>query len=146
MDLPPLRERTGDIETLTEHFVKEANKELNKSVESISETVMNKIISNSWPGNVRELRNAIRRSVLLTSGRVLEQINITDKIGAPKSSYLSFGNDEKNVSFEDVTKNAERDAIMKAIDEADGNKSKAAKLLNMNERTFYRKLKNLGIN
>src|SRR4030095_10243327 len=147
MDLPPLRERFGDIEILTEHLLKETNKELNKNVESVSDEVMNKILSHSWPGNVRELRNVIRRSVLLTGGNVLDHINISDEISTIKTASFNHSlSEEKNVSFEDVTKNAERDAILKAIEEAGGNKSKASKLLNMNERTFYRKLKSLGIN
>ncbi len=148
IDIPPLRERTDDIPALVEHFLKDANKELNKTVESVSSAVMEKIISHSWPGNVRELRNSIRRAVLLTQGSIMDRISITDEVGKFRPTMdtgISNGNNHDNVTFEDVTKNAEKEAILKAIQEADGNKSKAAKLLNINERTFYRKLKSLGI-
>jgi two-component system response regulator AtoC len=144
LDLPPLRDRKGDLPYLIEHFLRDANQELNKSVESISEEVIEKISSHTWPGNVRELRNTIRRAVLLTQGSVMTRIDITDEVGNFKRKEPEAENEEQ--SLENVTKKAEKDAILKAIDEAEGNKSKAAKLLNMNERTFYRKLKSLGMN
>lgn len=145
LDLPPLRDRCDDIPALVEHFLKDANKELNKSVESISEDVMKKIISHEWPGNVRELRNAIRRAVLLTRGSIMDSISISDEVGRNKiPSETEDGTRE--MSFENATKKAEKEVLLKAIEDSNGNKSKAAKLLNMNERTFYRKLKSLGIN
>ena len=145
LDLPALRERTGDLPSLVHHFVKDANQELNKNVETISDEVMEKISKHHWPGNVRELRNTIRRAVLLTQGNVMERISITDEVGNVSRKNAPEEN-EDDQSLENVTKKAEKDAILKAIEEAEGNKSKAAKLLNMNERTFYRKLKSLGIN
>jgi DNA-binding NtrC family response regulator len=146
LDLPPLRERQGDILLLTDHFLKDANSELNKTVESISEQVLEKIKNHSWPGNVRELRNTIRRAVLLTSGIVMEHITISDELSySPTSGRTNDSHPPENITLEDATKNAEREAIIKALSEAGGNKSKAAKILNMNERTFYRKLKNLAI-
>lgn len=144
IDLPPLRARTGDLDHLVNHFMQDANAELNKSVSSVSEEVMRKIKAHTWPGNVRELRNTIRRAVLLTPGIVMEKISITDDV-APKTNYEPVNDDNDSTTFENLTKKAEKDAILSALDEAGGNKSKAAKLLNMNERTFYRKLKSLGI-
>ncbi len=145
IDLPPLRARTGDLTQLVDHFIKDANEELNKSVNSVSDDVMKKIKAHHWPGNVRELRNTIRRAVLLTPGNIMEKISITDDV-APKTVYENQAEESDNSSFETLTKKAEKDAILSALDESGGNKSKAAKLLNMNERTFYRKLKSLGIN
>jgi len=144
IDLPPLRARTGDLDHLVNHFIQDANAELNKSVSSVSDEVMKKIKTHTWPGNVRELRNTIRRAVLLTPGIVMEKISITDDV-APKTIYEPVNEDSDISTFETLTKKAEKDAILSALDEAGGNKSKAAKLLNMNERTFYRKLKSLGI-
>lgn len=144
IDIPPLRNRTGDLEYLVEHFIKDANEEFYKSVSSVSDEVMKKINRHSWPGNVRELRNTIRRAVLLTSGNIVEKINITDDV-TPKNSDIGSENEFNKTSFETLTKKAEKDAILSALDESGGNKSRAAKLLNMNERTFYRKLKSLGI-
>ncbi len=145
MDLPPLRSRTGDLDQLVKHFISDANEELNKSVLTVSDEVMKKIKAHHWPGNVRELRNTIRRAVLLTPGNIMEKISITDDV-APKTFNDNNNDESDNTTFETLTKKAEKDAILSALDESGGNKSKAAKLLNMNERTFYRKLKSLGIN
>jgi DNA-binding NtrC family response regulator len=144
LDLPPLRERKEDLPALVENFIKDANHELNKKVEKVSENVMEKILAHKWPGNVRELRNAVRRAVLLSQGNEMVYISISDDV--EPTTRVTIPDDSESVSFEDATKKAEKDAILKALSEAEGNKSKAAKILNMNERTFYRKLKALDIN
>lgn len=63
LELPALRDRKDDIKLLVEHFIKESNQELNKNIKSVSDKVMEKLVSHSWFGNVRELRNVIRRGV-----------------------------------------------------------------------------------
>jgi len=102
---------------------------------------MIKLMNHSWMGNIRELRNVIRRSVLLTNGNTITSIHLHDITGDNPSSSFPL----QNSSFTNSTKKAERDIILRAIDEAGGNKTKAAKMLNMNQRTFYRKIKTLGI-
>lgn len=142
LDLPPLRERREDIPIFVQYFIKEANKELEKNVEKVSPFVLEKLLCHSWPGNVRELRNVIRRAVLLNTNNTISSINIPDEItDLPDSTSGS----SESLSIGDSTKALEKELILKALNEAGGNKSKAAKLLNMNERTFYRKIKNLGI-
>ncbi len=143
MELPPLRKRSEDIPLFVDAFINDANHELGKNVTGVSKDVMEQINLHSWPGNVRELRNVIRRAVLLTNGEIIETINISNQItNSAKPDILP----EKELStFESSTKLVEKEIIMKALTESGGNKSKAAKILNMNERTFYRKLKNLGI-
>jgi transcriptional regulator with PAS, ATPase and Fis domain len=145
LDLPPLRERKEDIPQLIKHFIKDANEELNKNVEDVSEKMLDKILLYKWPGNVRELRNTIRRAVLLCSGCSIIDIKLGDDVEITSTVTIK-DDDDNTLSFEDATKKAEKDAILKALSESGGNKSKAAKILNVNERTFYRKLKSLGIN
>ncbi len=140
LDLPPLRERREDINLFVEHFINDTNKELNKNVKGVSDKVMDKLISHSWNGNVRELRNVIRRSVLLAKGDIINSIDLPDDIRVSAPETFSSNN-----SISGIKKELEKDIILKAIKEANGNKSKAAVLLNMNERTFYRKIKSLGI-
>lgn len=140
IDLPPLRERKEDIELFVNHFIDDANKEMNKSIESVSKEVMTKIMNHTWPGNIRELRNAIRRAVLLSHGNTVNSIHIHEM-----NEQQLIPEENHGQSFLDSARRAEKDIIMKAIEEAGGNKSKAAKILNMNERTLYRKIKSLGI-
>ncbi|MBS1551798.1 MAG: sigma-54-dependent Fis family transcriptional regulator [Bacteroidetes bacterium] len=139
LELPPLRERKEDISLFVDHFISDSNKELNKNVKGVTGKVMEKLISHSWNGNVRELRNIIRRSVLLSKQEIIDSIEIPDEIRILSQETL------KSNSISEIKDDIERDIILKAIQDANGNKILAAKNLNMNERTFYRKIKNLGI-
>jgi len=141
LELPPLRERKEDINLFVEHFINDANKELNRNVKQMSDKIMEKLVNHTWQGNVRELRNVIRRAVLLSKGETITSIEIPNDINYQTSSPV-----QSTASISGITKEIEKDMIIKAIQEANGNKSKAAMILNMNERTFYRKIKNLGIN
>lgn len=141
LELPPLRERKDDISLFVEHFINDANKELNRNVKQMSDKIMEKLINHTWHGNVRELRNVIRRAVLLSKEEVITALDIPNEINYQTSASLSGPS-----SISGITKEIEKDMILKAIQEANGNKSKAATILNMNERTFYRKIKSLGIN
>lgn len=144
IELPPLRERKDDIPLFVEYFIKDANKELNKSVTEVSPDITEQLVEHSWPGNVRELRNVIRRAVLLSRNDVITSINIPNEIN--KTTHQQDSNaDADKFSIRHSTKAVEKDLIIKALNESGGNKSKAAKILNMNERTFYRRLKSLGI-
>jgi two-component system response regulator AtoC len=144
IDLPALRDRKEDIHIFVKHFINDANRELGRSVQNISPEILKLIKGHSWPGNIRELRNAIRRAVLLTQGETIESIHMPDGIADEIESNNQVGNDE--VTFEDSSKQAEKNIILKALEESGGNKTKAAEKLKMNQRTFYRKLKSLGIN
>ncbi|MDZ4713505.1 MAG: sigma-54 dependent transcriptional regulator [bacterium] len=140
IDLPPLRERKEDIKSFVQYFIKDANNELNKNVREVDEKILDQLVNHSWPGNVRELRNVIRRAVLMAKNDRIASISIPDDI----YTHISK-NEDLNLSMNNYTKSIEKDLILKAMEDANGNKSKAAKLLNINERTFYRKLKSLGI-
>ena len=142
LELPPLRERLSDIKLFVQHFIQNANMELSKNVKDVTADVLEKLNTHIWPGNVRELRNVIRRGVLMSKSDLIETIDIPNEI---KSTFQKINHVNTDTTFTDATKEVEKELILNAIQEADGNKSKAAKLLNMNERTFYRKIKNLGI-
>lgn len=138
IDLPALRARISDIPLFATFFIDKCNKEFNKDVHSLSEDAMQELMDYDWPGNVRELRNIIRRAVLMAAGETITTIQIPKEINynlEKDSDSLTQGN------LEDSKKNIEKEFILNALKETGGNKSKAAKLLNINERTFYRKLK-----
>lgn len=141
LELPPLRERKEDISLFVDHFIRDTNSELNRNVKGVSDKVLEKLVSHSWHGNVRELRNVIRRSVLLSKGEIISTIEIPNDI-----KFSSQESSSGSSSISDIKNDLEKDLILKAIKDAGGNKTKAAKILDMNERTFYRKIKNLGIN
>lgn len=131
LELPPLRERKDDISLFVEHFIRDSNNEMNKNIKGVSEKILEKLLSHSWNGNVRELRNVIRRSVLMTKGEIINSIDIPDEI-----KFNSQENVSNKTSVTEIKNEIEKEMILKAIKEAGGNKSIAAKNLNMNERTF----------
>lgn len=134
LELPPLRERKEDINLFVDHFIRDTNSELNRNVKGVSDKVLEKLVSHSWHGNVRELRNVIRRSVLLSKGEIISTIEIPNDI-----KFSSQESSSGSSSISDIKNDLEKDLILKAIKDAGGNKTKAAKILDMNERTFYRK-------
>ena len=151
--LPPLRQRKDDIVMLADHFLKEANEEFGKKAEGFSKAAVGYLLEYGYPGNVRELRNMVRRAVLMACGGVIEPEYMSpDAPGAPleavndveESLELKVDLNE-GASFEEIRGRVERSLITKAIALAGGNKVKAAKMLQMNRKALYRKMKKLGI-
>jgi formate hydrogenlyase transcriptional activator len=135
--LPPLRERREDIPLLVEHFVHKISRRMNKSITSVPKKTMDALIGWSWPGNVRELENFLERSLILTTGSVLN---------APLSELQSAAvANEKDETLEA----AERRHILTALRETRGQISGprgAATRLGLKRTTLQSKLKHLGIN
>lgn len=142
--LPPLRDRKEDIQNLVRFFVSQMAPLFNKQVKSISEEYLSVIMDYPWPGNVRELKNAVKYSMAVLDGQILMESHIAGFLGQFQSRIENQafssqtadppGNSQKLSDFEMV-------AIRKALTMAQGNKSKAAKLLGIGRATLHRKLK-----
>lgn len=146
LDLPPLRNRKEDIPLFIDSFIQDANKELGKSVDKVSQEISQKLLNHKWTGNVRELRNVIRRAVLLCQSNEITNISLPEEINHTyRQENTEINSNTSAISFNKSTQKIERELIIKALEEAGGNKSKAAQILNMNERTLYRKINTLGI-
>jgi formate hydrogenlyase transcriptional activator len=135
--LPPLRERREDIPALVEHFVEIYARRMKKQIEHISPETMSALVSYQWPGNIRELQNFIERSVILTSGHVLQPPLASLKSAAAAESLGA-------ITLED----AERDHIRKILEQTrwvvsgpDG----AAARLGVKRSTLYFRMQKLGI-
>ena len=125
IEVPPLRERREDIPLLVDFLINRIADELNQPAKPILDSVMKMFFEYDWPGNVRELQNELRRVIILESEYNHEQLQ-------------SASADENNegIRMEDV----EKRAILRALEQANGNKSKAAEYLGMPRSTFYVKL------
>jgi len=154
IEMPPLRKRKEDIPFLVERFVGLANAELGKSVQGPSPESMKLLVKYDWPGNVRELRNVIKRAVLLC-----EDVIEPDHLRAARVSCAQPTSVEiRNPAFEhlfsgewslkDVTRECvrqlERKVIGAVLEQTNGNKSKAARILNCDYKSFFYKAKELG--
>jgi two-component system response regulator FlrC len=134
LKLPPLRERSGDVELLAQHFLHVLAEKNGKHVKHISREAMQEILHRSWPGNVRELLNTIERAVLLCSGDVITPGDlILDEMREPAVSY----DDMPTTTIEEM----ERRLISKTLDVTNGNRTHAAKSLGISIRTLRNKLK-----
>jgi DNA-binding NtrC family response regulator len=135
IDLPPLRERSGDIPLLAQTFLREFAKENSKPVQDFTVDALEALMKFHWPGNVRELRTAIEHAVVLSKG---ERITLRD---LPQSVRHGGAVEPKLMLGKDLTvKDAEKQLIIRALKETDGNRTHAAKKIGMSRRTFHRKL------
>lgn len=149
--IPPLRERKEDILHLAKRFVDETAMELKKRIRGLSEEAVERLMSYPWPGNVRELRNVIRRATLLAEETIeaehLSALGTEEK--AIPSWFDSKPSLEEGLSLKALTERAvaqvEKQAILHALRETRGNKAQAAKLLQIDYKTLYNKLKQYGI-
>ncbi len=140
--IPALRERKDDIELFANYFLKLSNRELNRNILTISSRVIEKFKTYSWPGNLRQLRNIIRRSVLLSKGSVLEENSLpTEIINCEIEEKLS--NDSTNLKLVQAVN--EKQLIIETLRKVNFNKSKAARLLNIDRKTLYNKIKQYDI-
>lgn len=142
VDLPPLRDRTGDIPLLIEHFIGEFADEHAKSVAGIGPEARAALVRYPWPGNVRELRNALENMVLLSRGETLEFGDVpVHVLDGDVTVPVSGGFDMTGRTL----KETERELISQNLALYDGNREKTAKSLGIGERTLYRKIKEYGL-
>jgi len=136
IDLPPLRERGGDIPLLIEGFLRECNVLHGKDI-ALSQKTQDLLMRHSWPGNVRELRNLIERLIVTADSRVIEPAALPDEIRFPAR--------EQQFDLESAVSVAERKAILAALEQVSGNRQRAAEFLGVSVRTLHYKLKKLGM-
>ena len=147
--IPPLRERKEDIPLLAEHFLREANKELNKKVSGFSPESLKILMEHQWFGNIREFKNTVRKAVLLTESDLIPPQNIIiNKITS--FSNINYYEEIKNgLPMKEITskviREIEKDLLQKALLESGGNKSKTAKILQIDRMTLYSKLKEYNL-
>jgi two-component system response regulator AtoC len=151
--IPPLRERKEDIYLLLRHLLNHFNKQFNKSFEEIEDAAYDIILNYPWPGNIRELKNMVERVVLLEDDTVLRAGHIPASIRQGLSferelsgvrrleMALSRPFPDDGMDFEDLLGSVERELIEKAMREADGNQSAAARLLRLNRDKIRYRLK-----
>lgn len=140
IDLPPLRDRTGDIAQLTEHF-------LSQKGYSIDTEAMQKLSAYEWPGNVRELENILERSTIVCRGEIIKTEHLPADIQSPqhKQSDDESSDEPVTLSIPQATEKLERRMIENALKQTNGNKSKASKLLEISERSLWYKISSYDI-
>ncbi|MBV6438912.1 MAG: sigma-54-dependent Fis family transcriptional regulator [Haliscomenobacteraceae bacterium CHB4] len=139
--LPSLRERTKDIEPLALYFTAHFSQKMGKRITGISPECLTCLLAHDWPGNVRELRNIIERAVILETG---ERLSVNSLPLELQQTTQPVGGKPAHLSAFDLAA-AEKLHILKVLKHAGGNKSEAARLLNIAPATLYRKLQEWGM-
>ncbi|MHC1724506.1 MAG: sigma-54 interaction domain-containing protein [Syntrophobacteraceae bacterium] len=134
IQVPPLRDRKGDVPLLAQYFLERFSHETKKNVDSLSREALDFLNGYSWPGNVRELQNAIERAVVLCKRR---------QIGVDDLSFLQTG--APGISTDLTVEQMVQIHIERVLKARDGNISKAAEVLGIHRSTLHKKLKEYGI-
>jgi DNA-binding NtrC family response regulator len=137
IEIPSLRERKEDISLFIQYFVNLYSKHMNKNIGEIDEEFMRTLTSYNFPGNIRELRNIVERAIILTDGNVLLPSSLP-------ADLFSVNKIDTPLMMEKLDE-VEKLHILKTLEEAEGNKTRAAEILGIGLTTLYRKLKAYNI-
>lgn len=144
IQLPPLRERIEDIPLLAEHFINRFASNMNRSTVRLAPAAMRCLVSYQWPGNIREMENVIERGMILCDGDVISESCLSTSVRLMPVNTLDSKNTE-NLSIKKAEEIMERDLISKALQKTGGNRTQAAKILEISHRSLLYKLKEFGI-
>lgn len=142
LEIPPLRERSGDIHLLIQHFMSQFATEHKLPETTFSKSALARLVTYGWPGNVRELRNVCERLSILLAGRTIEENNLPPEIvnRMPVQKPL-FALPELGIDLEKV----EIDLIQQALHRTNGNRSRSARLLGISRDTLLYRMQKYGI-
>ena len=140
INLPPLRDRHGDIPVLVDHFLKRYNRHFEKEVTGVAPECITLLEASEWPGNVRELKNVIQRAVLVCRGEVIlpQHLPARFRSASPTRPKVVF---QVGTPLHEV----EREMVVRALMTARNNRTRAAQLLGISRRALYNKLRKYGI-
>jgi two-component system response regulator HydG len=140
--VPPLRERTDDIQLLADYFLKQFSEKYNKQIQGYSQTATSVMYNYQWPGNVRELESAIERAILLSKGDKIEAADLpfTATVAPPTSTNNDFSV-PPHMKLEDI----EREVIYQTLQRTKGNKQAAATALGIYRPRLYSKIRKYNL-
>ena len=149
IDVPPLRDRPEDIPALIQHFLKKHNKRLNLKIQEVEPPAMKCLLSYHWRGNVRELENCIERAMVLSESNKVDLESLPPQLvqdtQGVKNGALLEQIDQDDLSVKKRTRALEMQLILKALERTGGNRTHAAKILEISHRALLYKLKEYGI-
>ncbi len=157
ISIPPLRERREEIPLLCDHFLRKHNRKYNSSMLSVSPLVLQRMMEYDWPGNIRELENAMKRLVILGNEQLIldeltqkiESRRKTEKASIESQFAETVSEDSVGLSLKSMsrslTSTAEREVILKALQQTQWNRKQAATMLNVSYKTLLNKIRKLEI-
>ena len=143
IEIPPLRNRHEDIPLLAEFFLKQYVEKNRKLIKGFTPKATDVLMRHNWPGNVRELENLVERAVIMTRG---DMITKDDFPSIMTKDNTPVGSENVGVPSGSTLKEAEKEIILRTLEETGGNRTHTAKILGISRRTLQLKLKEYGIN
>ncbi len=153
--LPPLRERSQDVEPLTRHFIQKYNDRLQKNVEDVTPEALQTLCNYHWPGNIRELENVMERMLLFVDSDVIDAddlpADLREKAGdvsampIPPIHLPAAADGGLKEAIKETTMRLEREYIIQALAETNQNVTQAAKLLKISRKSLQNKMKEFGL-
>ncbi|HEU4994009.1 MAG TPA: sigma-54 dependent transcriptional regulator [Gemmatimonadaceae bacterium] len=144
VQLPPLRDRREDIPDLVRHFVSVFNKRLSLRIAGVTPAAMKLLMEYAWPGNVRELENVVERSMVLADGPQVGPEHLPDSVRS-RNAVPASNEEELDLSVKRRTETLERNLIQRALRQTSGNRTRAARLLDLSHRALLYKIKEYGL-
>jgi two-component system response regulator AtoC len=143
LTVPPLRDRKDDVLLLAQHFISRCNARLGTRLKGIEEAARKLILTYHWPGNVRELENVIERAAVLAETDVIGEADLPDRVKQRDAAEFVLSMDE--LSIKKTTRWMEETLIRRALDKTGGNRTAAARLLEISHRALLYKIKEYGL-
>ncbi|MCA8973305.1 MAG: sigma-54-dependent Fis family transcriptional regulator, partial [Planctomycetes bacterium] len=149
VEMPPLRERKGDVVGLADHFLRRFADEHGRNVTGFTDKAMQALLMADWPGNVRQLENTIERAVVLSQGRRIDfgdlpvELQVADARPGPMVTPLPV--DGPILPLKKALEAPEKQLIERALAHCGGNRERTAKVLEINRSTLFQKLRKYGI-
>lgn len=144
VNVPPLRERSEDIPLLIQHFISKTSERLQSEVDGVSPAAGRALQRYLWPGNVRELENVIERAMVMAGGRTIEPEDLPPYLHQEVDS-VEFLADDDNLSIKEGSRRLEKALIQKALEKTGGNRTQAAKILEISHPALLYKMKSYGL-
>jgi DNA-binding NtrC family response regulator/predicted TIM-barrel enzyme len=141
IEIPPLRDRVGDIPLLIQHFLNEIRAELNPNIDAIDEEAMRLLLSHQWPGNVRELRHVLERAAVLCSGSIIGSGDLALRVANQPDRFQR----KPAAALTGKSPLSEKEWILNALEETHYHRAKAAAVLGVSRKTLYNKMLRYGL-
>jgi two-component system, NtrC family, response regulator AtoC len=142
LHIPPLRERKDELPEMINFLLKKVSKKLSLPIPEISSEAIALLIKHQWPGNIRELENYLERAIILSDGIKIELQHLPDKLHKKKRETLHLNmKQSESLSIKEHSRYIEKYLIIKALEQTSGNRTHAAKLLEISHRALLYKIK-----
>ncbi len=138
LKIPPLRARSEDLPALVDHFISRLNLRFDKKVSDLEPEALRLLMAYDWPGNVRELENVVERAMLLAEGNILRSQDLPE-------FRTRVARDPQDLSIKSRSATLERSLIQQALARTEGNRSQAAKLLEISYKALVYKIRDYGL-